>query len=70
VEVLDEAGEVIPGYGAADAVPLSGDQLDAAVRWASHTELPSYPCALRLRFVLEDAALYSFAAGDAVCCLD
>jgi hypothetical protein len=66
VEVLDDAGQVIPGYGAADCQPLTEDSLDAVVRWGSRTALPAYPCALRLRFVLQDAALYSFMAGSAL----
>lgn len=64
VEVLDEQGSVIPGYGEADADALQGDETDAAASWGSATTLPTFPCELRFRFILQNAALYSFAAGD------
>jgi hypothetical protein len=60
VEVQDEAGRPLPGFAAADCVPFTGDQVAHAVAWkgaaglAHHAGRP-----VRLRFVLEDADLYS-----------
>ncbi len=70
VEVLDEAGEVIPGYAADDCLALQTDALDTTIAWQSHTELPAGSAAIRLRFILQDASLYSFMAGDDVSLLD
>jgi hypothetical protein len=36
------------------------------VTWKDHTELPKTTGPLQIRFVLRDASLYSFAAGDGV----
>ncbi len=70
VEVLDGNGDVVPGYALADCTPLQGDSLDQVVTWGPETELPSGPAALRLRFHLQNASVYSFCAGDAVQVLD
>jgi hypothetical protein len=64
VEVLDAQGEVIPGYGEDDCDALEGDDIDRAVSWGARATLPSFPCELRLRFILQDASIFSFAAGD------
>jgi hypothetical protein len=64
VEVLDAQGEVLPGYSEADCDALQGDEIDRAVSWGAVTTLPTFPCELRLRFILQDASIYSFAAGD------
>ncbi len=66
VEVLDENGQVIPGYEEASCNPLTGDSVDAVVTWAGHTELPDVQGLIQLRFILKNARLYSFQAGDAV----
>jgi len=63
VEVLDDVGRVIPGYGRDECDPLTGDSVDAAVRWKTRKELPSGGL-IRLRFLLDNASLYSFMAGD------
>lgn len=66
VEVLDLEGNVLPGYGREACAPLAGDNIDQEVRWGSRTKLPATDKPIRLRFVLENAALYSFMAGDSV----
>ncbi|HOW18463.1 MAG TPA: LamG domain-containing protein, partial [Phycisphaerae bacterium] len=63
VEVLDAGGAVVPGYGEADCVVLQGDEVDGVVTWASRTELPATGEPIRLRFVLQNASVYSFMAG-------
>ena len=60
VEVQDAAGKVIEGYEAAHCEPLRSDELAHTVKWSGRSELPeSRP--LRLRFVMRNASLYSFA---------
>lgn len=65
VEVLDEQGEVIPGYSRDDCTELRGDHLEQVVTWRDHDALPAGR-PLRLRFLMTDARLYSFRAGDDV----
>ena len=59
VEVQDEAGEVIDGFALADAEPLFGDELDAAVTWRGGdlAKLAGKP--VRFCFALEDADLFA-----------
>jgi len=66
VEVLDAQHNVLPGYSAADCVPLTGTGVDQPVTWASHDQLPTTPGAIRLRFLVQNASLYSFRAADPV----
>ncbi len=60
VAVLDEAGEVIPGYGLDDCDVLDGDSLDQVVTWGSVGSLPDQE-PLRFQFAMQNASLYSFA---------
>jgi hypothetical protein len=53
-----------------DCSPLAGDGVGQVVAWGDKKELPSGTSPLRLRFVVKNAALYSFMAGDAVKVLD
>lgn len=55
----------IPGYTLADCDELRGDSLDKVVTWKGVATLPEGR-PIRLRFVMTDARLYSFRAGDAV----
>lgn len=64
VEVLDENNNVLAGYGQADCVPLTGDSVSQVVTWTTQSELPASPARLRLRFLLQNASVYSFMAGD------
>jgi hypothetical protein len=63
--LLDEKGAELPGFGAADAVEIKGDHVDRAVKWASGKTLADVPDQpVRLKFLLQDADLYSFFLGD------
>ncbi|UCD29561.1 MAG: hypothetical protein JSV03_03510 [Planctomycetota bacterium] len=64
VEFLDEDGQVIPGYGEEDCNFLRGESVDKKVIWSEKTELPADHASLRLRFIMQNASLYSFMAGD------
>ncbi|MFV1968159.1 MAG: hypothetical protein ACC628_22275 [Pirellulaceae bacterium] len=60
VEIQDADGKPIDGYGV-DACPeIIGDQIDRVVAWKSGSDVsPLAGRAIRLRFVLKDADLYS-----------
>ena len=64
VEVLDRNGAVLPGYGRADCDPVRTNSVDALVTWGANRALPVVDGPLRLRFLMENASLYSFKAGD------
>ena len=64
VEVLDENNNALPGYSQADCVPLTGNSITQAVTWTAHTELPAGQQFLRLRFIVQNASIYSFMAGS------
>ena len=66
VEVLDSEGNVIEGYGQDDCDPISSDAMDQKVTWGSRSELPQTNGSLRFRFLLVNAVLYSFMAGERV----
>lgn len=59
VEVLDQAGAVIDGYGATDCAALTADSLRHRVTWRGHAELPG-DRPFRLRFRFHDASLFSY----------
>ncbi len=63
-ELLDEAGQVLPGYSRQACVALDGDSIDAHVSWRGAPQLAETGKPLRIRFILRNAALYSFRAGD------
>jgi hypothetical protein len=61
VEILDPDGRALLGYKADECNEIFGDELDRQVTWnAGHTlaDLAGKP--VRLRFILEDADLFSF----------
>ena len=61
VEIQTPAGEIIPGYALADCSEIFGDATDYKVRWKNDADLSELiGRAVRLRFVLRDADLYSF----------
>ena len=66
VEVLDATGQVLPGYAHADCIALAGNSIDQAVAWTGHSELPHGMASLRLRFILQNAQLFSFMAGAGI----
>lgn len=65
VEVLDGDGRVIPGYGRDDCEPLTADGVRQTVAWKARKELPADAGAVRFRFLLERARLFSFMVGNA-----
>jgi hypothetical protein len=62
VELLDNGRNVIPGFSRSDCHPLQGDHHAAKVSWKGGAEIPE--SATKLRFVLNQAYLYGFAAED------
>ena len=66
VEVLDQNNNMLPGYSQADCVALTSGSVTQAVTWATHAALPTGMSFLRLRFILQNASLYSFMAGTSV----
>jgi hypothetical protein len=64
VEVLDAAGDPIPGYTADQAIPVKGDQLDAQVRWKGGKTLAALAGqSIKLRFSLVNTDLYAYRVG-------
>ncbi|MGD9146760.1 MAG: hypothetical protein PVI80_14440, partial [Anaerolineae bacterium] len=60
VEVQSPDGQAVPRYSLPDCRPLVGDEIEGLVRWrhgAGVGDLAGKP--VRLRFVLQDADLYS-----------
>ena len=58
-------GKPIDGFSLADCSPHFGDTLDRAVVWNNQQELGQLAgTPVRLRFVLQDADLYSFQLTD------
>ena len=61
VEVLDARGEVVPGYSAADCVPLAGDSTRHRMTWRGDVNLARLSGRpVRFRFLLRRGALYAF----------
>ena len=61
VELEDAAGQPLGGFAAADCQRLRGDATNAIAAWAKGTDLASLADQpVRLRFVLNDAELFSF----------
>ena len=61
VELQDDSGRAIPGFGLADCPEMFGDLIDGAVTWnggGDVSRLAGRP--VRLRFALVDADLYAF----------
>ena len=59
VEVLDAAGQPIPGLTLADCRPITGDALAAPVVWASKSLADVAGQPVRLRFALRNASLFA-----------
>jgi hypothetical protein len=61
VEIQDAAGKPLEGYSLADCPEVFGDKLERVVRWKAGPDVSSLAGqAVRLRFVLQDADLFSF----------
>ena len=67
IEVQDADGQPIPGFSLEESPVLFGDHIEHAVKWDRPGFLPTDPMkfdrlsegAIRLRFVMKDADLYS-----------
>lgn len=60
VEILDEAGDPIPGFTAKDSVESIGNEIERAARWKHGTDVSALAGkVVRLRFVMKDADLYA-----------
>ena len=65
VEIQDAAGQPLEGFSLADSPEHFGDSIDRTVVWKSGTDVSSLAGqAVRLRFVLRDADLYSLQFTD------
>jgi hypothetical protein len=65
VVLLDEAGQEITGFGEADAQELVGDAIDLPAGWKGAARLEQLKGrTVRIKFLLCDADLYSFAVSD------
>jgi hypothetical protein len=60
-ELQDAAGQPLKGFTTTDCQPLTGDELSAEYTWSGGSDLASLAGQpVRLRFVLQDAELFSF----------
>ncbi|MEX0325391.1 MAG: hypothetical protein AB3N33_04815 [Puniceicoccaceae bacterium] len=60
VEIQSPEGAPLPGFGLDDCQPFVGDAIEKAIRWGEGSDLASLAGkAVRLRFVLREADLYS-----------
>ena len=60
VELQDPAGNPIPGFTLSDCHPIIGDRIERSVFWKNKTNLAGLAGkAIRVRFVMKDADLYS-----------
>lgn len=66
VELVDGLGVVLPGYDRDSCTVLSGDAVEGKVMWGDTIELPKDSRPLRIRFLLQNAELFSFHAGEGV----
>ena len=65
VEVQDERGAALPGFGLADCTPVTGNALRHAVQWGDRRGDDGWTGRpVQLRFCLRDAALYGFRFAE------
>lgn len=62
-ELLDDDGNVIPGYSAVDCLSLNKDGVVQVIRWRNHAELPKIKTKLRIKFTMTNTELYGLYAG-------
>jgi len=61
VEILDEAGALIPGYALDDCDAIGGNSVDRTVTWRGQSDVSVLQGrAVQLRFVMRATKLYSF----------
>lgn len=66
VEVLDSDGKILSGYSRDDCIAIKTDGTKQLVLWKSKEKLPRSEEPMRLRFIMANASLYSFMAGEHV----
>lgn len=59
VELQDAQGRPLEGFTLADCQPLTGDEIDGAVRWKNNATSRPVGGPFRIRFVLENATLFA-----------
>ena len=60
VELQDENGEPLPGFGLGDCQEVIGDEIERVVSWKGGEDLSALRGkTVRVRFVMKDADLYS-----------
>jgi len=59
VELQDAEGKPLEGFLLVDCEPLTGDSINAVVKWKGNSTLKTAPAGTRMRFVLQDADLFS-----------
>ena len=61
VELQEADGQPCAGFALADSQPLRGDELAATITWTNGSDVSAQAGKpVRLRFVLQDAMLFSF----------
>ena len=64
VEVQDENGQTLPGFGLDECDELFGDELDAVVSWNGNADLGALQNRpVRLRFTMQEADLFALRFG-------
>jgi hypothetical protein len=64
-ELLDERGNVIPGFSAEECRALQGDQIYHLVRWSDHSSVSNLAgSVIKIRFYLKNGQLFSYRFGD------
>ena len=66
VELLDANGKVLPGFSRNECNPAKVDDTNIQVTWQRHKEIPAITGGIYIRFILKNASLYSFDAGEGV----
>lgn len=61
IEIQDSSGKPLPGFALDDCPPVFGDTIERSIAWKAGVDVSQLAGkAVRLRFVLRDADLYSF----------
>jgi hypothetical protein len=63
-ELLDAQSKPIPGYTLNDCIPVQSDGLEEFIRWRDHNDLPDPEKGMRIRFLINNASLFGFYAGQ------
>lgn len=64
-EILDAEGKkVLAGFSREECIPIAGDSLNVELKWKKAKVSTLVGKTVRLRFILRDASLYAFWAGN------